>query len=134
MQDGPSSSEMLTAIISLLSERIMPKIDGHDSYALLVAINSLKTVQREVDNRQTFEAEELERLRNLLGEDGDIDTLNKKLCEKIRDRDFTLEDKSVLEHLKRTTIDQVRLDQPRYSGLTYALEQDECQTKAQPHP
>ena len=123
MQDSPSSSEMLTAIISLLSDRIMPKIEGHDSYALLVAINALKTVKRECDHRDEFESAEKQRLTDLLSHDGSVSELNAELCEKIRSGDFTLNDKNVLEHLKQTAIDQVRIDQPRYSGLAYALEQ-----------
>lgn len=133
MQDGPSSSEMLTAIISLLTDRIAPKIDGHDAYALRVAINSLGTVKRECDDRAAYEASEHSRLIEILGHDGQLSDLNAELCEKIRNGDFTLGNKSVLKHLKQTAIDQVRIDQPKYSGLAYALEQSsKCPPKTPP--
>lgn len=127
MQEGPSSPEILNAVIELLKNRIAPKIEGHESYALRVAINSLQTVQRELELRPDAEAAELARLRGILGQDGSVSELNTKLCEKIRDGTFTLRNKSVVEHLKQTAMDQVKIDQPRYSGLTYALEHNsEC--------
>ncbi len=133
MQEGPSSPEMLEAIVSLLKERIAPKLEGHDAYALRVAINSLGIVKRELELRPDLEAAEAERLRELLGHDGTVSELNAELCQKIRDGDFTLSDKSVVEHLKQTAMDQVSVDQPRYSGLAYALEQTSgWQTKIPP--
>lgn len=123
MQDSPSSSEMITAITSLLKDRIAPKLEGHDAYALRVAINSLGIVQRELDSRADLELQEKQRLVEILGHEGSFSELNAELCEKIRQGDFTLRHKSVLQHLKQTAIDQVRIDQPRYSGLNFALEQ-----------
>lgn len=121
MQNGPSSSEILNAIRNLLKDRIAPQLEGHDAYALRVAINSLGIVEREILFRQDYEQKEKARLAEILGHDGDATELNSELCEKIRSGHFTQKDKAVLQHLKLTAIDQVQLDQPKYSGLTDAL-------------
>lgn len=121
MQNGPSSSEILSAIQNLLKDRIAPQVEGHDAYALRVAINSLGIVQREVLSRHDYEQKEKSRLVDILGHDGDLAELNSELCEKIRSGHFTQKDKAVLQHLKLTAIDQVQLDQPKYSGLADAL-------------
>lgn len=123
MQDSPSSPEMLDSIISLLRERISPKLEGHDLYAVRVAINSLGIIKREIEQRPDAAAAERERLVDILGHEGTLDALNTELCEKIRQGDFTLRDKPVVDHLKQTVIDQVRIDQPRYSGLAHALKE-----------
>lgn len=135
MQDAPSSPEIIDAISSLLKERILPKLEGHDVYALRVAINSLGIVKREFENRSDMEVGEKQRLELILGHSGTLEELNSELCKKIRDGDFTLSDKPVLEHLKQTAMDQVTIDQPKYSGLIYAREQrSECQTTQPPAP
>lgn len=122
MQDGPSSPEMLEAIIALLRDRISPKVEGHDAYALRVAINSLETVKREFELRPVMEAAEVIRLEKILGKSGSVSELNSELCNRIRSGDFDLNNKSLVEHLTQTAIDQVCIDQPRYSGLIHAQE------------
>ncbi len=135
MQDSPSSSELLEAITDLLKSRILPKLEGHDAYALRVAINSLGTVKREVEQRPIKEAEEKARLEGILGHTGTTADLNAELCKRIQAGDFSLKDSRIVEHLKQTAMDQVSIDQPKYSGLIYAQEQkSECPAKAPPAP
>ena len=124
MNDSPSAVEILGAITNLLKDRIAPEISGHNAYALRVAINSLGLVSRELELGRQAEAEAVARLQDILQDSGTLDELNVRLCEKIRSGEFTLDDKAVFRHLKQTTIDQVRIDQPGYSGLKYAKPSD----------
>ena len=124
MFDSPTSAELTKAVTEFLKTRVAPQLEGHDSYTMRVAINALGIVSRELESRRRFESEEQARLEEILGGTGDLDALNAQLCAKIRDREFTLNDKAVFRHLKQTAMDQVSLDQPRYSGLQYASEQD----------
>ena len=59
----------------------------------------------------------VERLRALLGQDGDFATLNAALCDGIQSGAIDPLDPAVLAHMKASIIDQVRIDQPQYSGL-----------------
>jgi hypothetical protein len=124
MFDQPSSAQLTRAIRDFLKDRVSPQLSGHDAYTLRVAINSLGIVSRELEDRSRYEENEKARLEKILQTEADIEQLNLLLCEKIRSEEFTLSDKPVFQHIKQTAIDQVKLDQPRYSGLLHALKQD----------
>ena len=118
MQNAPSSVELLNAISQFLETRIAPQLSGHDAYSMKVSLNALSLVQRDIEHRNTAEAEELDRLKTLLSADGDLSDLNRQLCEKIRLGELSSNDKTLLDHLRKTTIDQIKVDQPNYSGLS----------------
>ena len=54
--------------------------------------------------------------------DSDLAELNRDLCDRIRSGEMTPETPGLLAHLKTTTMAQVEVDQPRYSGLKTAKE------------
>lgn len=118
MQNAPSSVELLSAISQFLKTRIAPQLSGHDAYSMKVSLNALALVQRDLEHRNTAEAEERHRLKALLSADGDLSDLNRQLCEKIRLGELSSKDKTLLDHLRQTTIDQLKVDQPNYSGLS----------------
>lgn len=87
-----------------------------------MASNALATVLRDLEQRPAYEAEESTRLIALLGatDSRDLADLNRNLSEKIRSGEMTSETPGLIAHLKATTIAQVEIDQPRYSGLKTA--------------
>ena len=123
MHDQPSVSELVQAVKNFIDETAGPNLTGHAAFHARVASNALATVLRDLEMRPEQEAAEAKRLAALLNteaDEADLATLNARLSERIRSGDLTADTPGLLEHLKATTIAQVEIDQPRYSGLKTA--------------
>ncbi|MFN7180041.1 DUF6285 domain-containing protein [Hyphomonas sp.] len=121
MHDAPSAKELIEAVKSFIDKTAAPQLTGHAAFHARVASNALATVLRELDIRPAAEAAEKIRLEALLGTSGEsVTALNQKLCEEIRAGRMDLSTEGLLSHLKTTTIDQLSVDQPGYSGLKTA--------------
>ncbi|MGE6699211.1 DUF6285 domain-containing protein [Hyphomonas sp. NPDC076900] len=121
MHDAPSAKELIEAVKSFLDKTAMVQLQGHAAFHARVASNALATVLREMEQRPGAEARERDRLQALLKSDeADVGKLNRQLCEEIRTKRVDLSTPGLLTHLKSTTIDQLSVDQPGYSGLRTA--------------
>lgn len=121
MHDGPSAKELIEAVKNFIDKSAAPQLTGHAAFHARVASNALATVLRELEIRPTAEAEEKARLEMLLGTTGEsANQLNAVLCEAIRSGRMDLSTEGLLPHLKSTTIAQLSVDQPGYSGLKTA--------------
>ena len=117
MITSPTSLELIDAVIGFIEQRAAPQLKDRDAFLARVAVNALAAVRREIELGPQAEAAALERLRDLLGHDGDFTGLNAELCDRLASGELTLKDPQALAHLKASIIDQVRIDQPNYSGL-----------------
>lgn len=54
------------------------------------------------------------RMAALLGREGDYDTLHAALAEAIRSGALDADDPALRDHLRRTALDELAIDQPRY--------------------
>ena len=61
------------------------------------------------------------RLKKLLNEKGNIKDLNKILCKRITDKELDRDDSELKDHLIRTTMAKLSIDQPNYSGYLKAI-------------
>jgi len=124
MHDAPSTAELVEAVKRFIDDTASPQLTGHAAFHARVASNVLATILRELEQRPRAEQEEKTRLLALLNVEPDtpLDTLKRDLCERIRKGDMDLSTTGLLEHLKTTTIAQLSVDQPRYSGLALALQ------------
>jgi hypothetical protein len=104
-----------------LHQDVMQATQGRINFLARVAGNSLDIVLRELAIGPEHRRREQERLRALLGADGDLETLRWRLVHALRDGTMTLDTPDLAEHLRATVVNQVAIDQPRYSGLTTAL-------------
>ena len=122
MHDQPSVSELVQAVKNFIEETAAPNLTGHAAFHARVASNALATVLRDLERRPQSDAEERTRLIELLGSsvDQSIDALNETLSTRIKSGEMTPETPGLLSHLKATTIAQIEIDQPRYSGLKTA--------------
>ncbi|MFN4024723.1 MAG: DUF6285 domain-containing protein [Hyphomonas sp.] len=121
MHDAPSAKELIEAVKSFIDKTAMVRLTGHAAFHARVASNALATVLRELDQRPDAEAAERERLQALLASaEQEVDLLNRQLCEEIRAGRVDLTTPGLLTHLKSTTIAQLSVDQPGYSGLRTA--------------
>ena len=121
----PTRDELLEAVIEFLENRVMPKLDKHTAFHARVAANVLNIVRRELEQGPKLDAEELVRLKDLLGEDGTLEALNAELCNRIHRGDLDYTDPELMEHLFQTTMGKVSVDQPIYSAYRRALEEME---------
>ena len=119
MHDQPSVAELVQAVKNFIDDTAGPNLSGHAAFHAKVASNTLATILRDLEGRSSSEARELEGLNALLGtsEREDLSALNRKLSAQIQSGTMTIATPGLLDHLKQTTIAQVEIDQPRYSGL-----------------
>jgi Domain of unknown function (DUF6285) len=117
MMDQPSAVELVKAVQAFLETRAIPELKGHTAFHARVAANALAIVARELEQGPRAAESELIRLRTMLGMDGDLEALNRELCRRIRDGAADISAPAMAEHLRLSTVDKVRIDQPNYSGL-----------------
>lgn len=117
MQDQPSAAELLEAVAQFLREKVMPQLDAHTAYHARVSANALDIVRRELELGRAAEAEAQARLSAILGQDGDLLTLNRELCARIAAGEIGLSSPDLKAHLWATTLDKLRIDQPGYSSF-----------------
>lgn len=96
----PSAAEIVTAVSEWLGSAVKPVLAGRDRFDLAVARNALGIVARELTGRPTTHDSAL--AGDLLG--GRI----------------TLAEPGLLARLRRTTLDKLAADMPKYPGLALA--------------
>ena len=121
----PTRDELLEAVAEFLEKRVMPKLDKHTVFHARVAVNVLSIVRRELEHGPRLDAEEMARLKDLLGRDGTLEELNGELCDRIRKGDLDHRNQDLMEHLFLTSMGKVSIDQPNYSAYQRAREDTE---------
>ena len=116
MQDEPTPIELTKAVADFLRDDIAPMISGHNAFKLRVAINMLDLVTRQLTLEQDYDAAEAARLANLLDVQGSLMELNRVLADKIAKGEVDLQTPGLSEHLWRTTMDKLAVDQPNYAS------------------
>ncbi|MDA9475885.1 hypothetical protein XI03_15535 [Bradyrhizobium sp. CCBAU 65884] len=121
MQDEPTPIELTKSVADFLRNDITPLISGHQAFKLRVAINILDLVTRQLTREEGSDAEEVARLRALLGIDGSVTELNHALAERIAKGEVDLATPGLAEHLWQTTMDKLAVDQPNYASYKREL-------------
>ena len=118
MRAIPSSGEILAVVAHYLREELAPQLDAPDKFYTLVAANAVEIVRREIELGGEADAAALGRLRALLSDGaaslGDLDT---RLCEAIASGHIAVNDPALRDHLVRTALDEVAIDQPRHASI-----------------
>lgn len=112
--DRPTAAELLSAVREHLTEHLAPTLKGQPAFHLRVATNALVIVERTINEGDGFDQCESIRLQELLSEDGDLLTLNRSLANNIKSESFEDSDRKILDHLRQTSIDKLKLANPRY--------------------
>ncbi len=120
MLGEPSAKQLIEAAAGFLEKTAAPQLCGHAAFHARVAINVLQTVGRELELGPAAAAAETARLAALLGREGDLDTLRRDLCARLRAGDMTAATPGLLDHLLATAADRVAIEQPGYSSLKRA--------------
>jgi len=120
--DMPRIDELVQSVRDYLREDVMPATRGRTSFLARVAANSLDIALRELAIGPEHRRRELAGLQRLLSRDTeDLESLRRELCERLRDRSLALDHPGLADHLRGTVVNQISIDQPRYSGLATAL-------------
>ena len=111
----------INEIVQFINDDLISNLTGHNRFYAFVARNSLQIIQREINLINGYEEKEIIRLEKLLNEKGDIKDLNKILCKRISDKELDRDDNELKDHLIRTTMAKLSIDQPNYSGYLKAI-------------
>jgi uncharacterized protein DUF6285 len=122
MQDEPTPTELTKAVADFLRNDIAPTLSGHQAFRLRVAINMLDLVTRQLAMEGDSDAAEAARLTKLLGIDGSLLELNRALAEKIAGGAMDLSTPGLADHLWRTTLAKLAVDQPNYGSYKREVE------------
>jgi len=121
VSDPKNAELLLSSVRDFLAEEIVRQTTGRTKFLAKVACNSIGIVIRQEKFLEEFEIEEKRRLKSILGHENNLGLLRKELIQKIRESDISLNDNSLVEHLRQTTFSQALIDQPQYPSLTNLL-------------
>jgi aminoglycoside phosphotransferase (APT) family kinase protein len=117
----PRTDELVKGVRDYLRADVMKATEGRTQFMARVASNALDIVLRELALGDAHRRLERERLGELLARDGDLETLRWALVEALRARSMPLDAPRLAEHLRTTVVNQIAIDQPRYSGYRAAI-------------
>ncbi len=119
-QDMPRADELLVSVRDFLRQEVMSETTGRIQFLSRVAGNSLDIVLRELSLGATNREHEQQRLSKLLEQDESLADLRWRLVRGLRDGSIALDTPGLAEHLRATVVNQIAIDQPRYSGFKTA--------------
>jgi phosphotransferase family enzyme/uncharacterized protein DUF6285 len=119
--DMPRIDELVTSVRDYLRDDVMAQTRGRTQFLARVAGNSLDVVLRELAVGERHRSHQADRLRGLLEEGGDLESLRWSLVRRLRDHTMPLERPGLAEYLREAVVNQVAIDQPSYSGFKTAL-------------
>src|SRR5262249_6265965 len=119
--DMPRSDELVTSVRDYLRDDVMKATKGRTQFLARVAGNSLDIVLRDLAVGEKHRTRQAERLRDLLGESGDLEALRRSLVMRLRENRIALDHPGLADYLREAVVNQVAIDQPTYSGLKTAL-------------
>lgn len=120
--DIPRTDELLVSVRDFLRNDVMDETTGRANFLSRVAANSLDIVLRELTSGPIHQALELGRLQALFQSDEGLDVLKRRLVTELRDKQISLDNEVLQNHLRQTVVNQVAIDQPKYSGFKNALD------------
>lgn len=124
MQDQPSPTDLLAAVVQFLRGELLPTLSAHPAFQLRVSCNALDLIGRQLAREPAANAEEVARLTALLrysGGSGNLADLNAELSQQIADGKLTLETAGLAEHLWATTLAKLAVDQPQYGAYRHEV-------------
>lgn len=123
MQDNPSLDTIRDLANALLKDA--DPTSARSKFETRMAMAALELVKRATELQPGFDAKERIRLTALLDEQADLETLNRRLCERLRAGALTLSSPGVAAHVRATTMEKLAIDQPSYAAYRRALETGE---------
>jgi len=121
--DMPRIDELLVSVRNFLHQDVMNATEGRTNFMARVGGNSLDIVLRELALGPELRRRETERLRAVLGESTtDLAALRWSLVHQLRDGSMPLDREGLVGYLREAVVNQVAIDQPKYSGFVAAAQ------------
>jgi hypothetical protein len=112
----PDATALLDAAIDYLERELLPTLGGYHKFQCRVTVNVLAIVRRELALAPSQSDAERARLVSLLGHAGERDELSGELAARIRAGEGTLDDPALLDHLRRSLVEALRINNPKWLG------------------
>ena len=123
LRESKNISELnLEEIINYIDKKLIPILTGYRRFYAFVAKNSLKIALRQIELIDNYDELEIIRLKKILNIDGDLEFLNTELCKRIKNKEIKRNNPKLKDHLIRSTMAKLSIDQPNYSGYLKALD------------
>ena len=116
MNNPPSKEELITSVIEFIENDIIDELVGQKRFHAHVAKNSLQIILRQLKLEEKNNRFEKNRLKEILKMDKDLNELNKILCQKIDYKEIDINNNDLIDHLFKTTMEKLSIDQPNYSA------------------
>lgn len=116
MNNPPSKEELLVSIINFIEKEVISELKGEKRFHAHVAKNSLNIILRQLKLEEKNNSLEEKRLKEILKIENDLEEMNKILCNKINNNEIDINDNNLIDHLYKTTMEKLSIDQPNYSG------------------
>jgi hypothetical protein len=110
----PAAPDLLDTVREFMERDLLPVVSGDLRFQCRVAINVLGIVVRELDLAPVQREAESHRLALLLGHEESIDELNRELARRIREGEMGEETPGLLDHLRATSVEALRIDNPKW--------------------
>ena len=111
----PSTLQIIQAVRTFLEKDMLTSASGRQAFDTKVAINALMTVERELDHGSQLDSDERKRLVTLLGHEGSLEDMNEELAQAISDGSIGVGDSELVDHLYKSVMGKLSIDNPRYS-------------------
>tara|TARA_R100000005_G_scaffold38740_3_gene18121 strand:- start:1173 stop:2594 length:1422 start_codon:yes stop_codon:yes gene_type:complete len=119
--DLPGTDEILTSVRDFLRQDVMAVTEGRNRFLARVGANALDIVLREVALGERHRLEMQQGLASLLGCEGALGELKKRLVDALREGKMPLDMPGLAEYLRNSVVRQVAIDQPSYPGYRQAI-------------
>ena len=117
MINPPSKEDLIVSIIEFLENDVIQELKGQKRFHAHVAKNSLNIVLRQLKLEEVSSKKEKDRLSKILKTDKTIKEMNKILCSKIDNNNIDIDNNELIDHLFKTTMEKLEIDQPNYSSF-----------------
>jgi hypothetical protein len=118
----PELTAILDAALDYLERELLPTLDGYHRFHCRVTVNVLAQVRRELALGPDQAEAERARLIGLLGHAGERDELSRELAARIRAGEGSLDDPALLDHIRRSLVEALRINNPKWIDDREAIE------------
>ena len=113
-QSMPDATVLLEAAAKYLDEELAPTLSGYHRFQTRVTINVLNIVRRELELRLRQTQAERARLAAILGHDGEIETLERELIERMRAGAISSADSALRTHIRESLAAALAINNPKW--------------------
>src|SRR5262245_65341096 len=111
-----SAPDLLAIVRDFLEWDILrgPGLNDEKRFNIRVAVNLLATAERELRLGPAANAAEDKRLSEFVGAEGSLEDKNRRLALAIREGALAGDDPRLLDHMGRTTVEALRINNPKW--------------------